>query len=487
MNNYNEQTLKIIYSLILFLLMISCQEVAIKKDKTSNQEISAYVDHIIKRHQIPGVSLAIIKNDSILMQEHFGKANLEHNVSLTDKSIFRVYSLTKLPVAIAIFQLIEKDKLSLEDEISKYVDSLPETWNSVQIQHLITHSSGLPKTRRFPDIKKMTETQIQNLIFKEKLLFEKGEKYDYNQTNFWLLQKIIEKVSGESISDFILKNQYEKEGENMFFSSNSKQVVQNRVTGYFPFETGTIQIDHPALVGDYMLAANGLNITLNEFMKWDKKLKENQLLQPETKAKMWQTFNYKKSDKIFTNGWDKRIINKHISYGFSGSLVTAYRIFPDDDLSIVFFANGLGNYFNIENIINHIVSLVDDDIVDINNLVYEKLSEAIIEEGKEGFQKVYTTIEKDMNFKNINLENVLNDVGYQLINQKRMDKAIEVFRLNTIQNPTSANTFDSLGEAYLIAKNDGLAIVNYRKAIDLGGTNGNAKRMLNRISKNKID
>lgn len=487
MKKYNLSTLKIIYSFILFLLMISCQNKVEGKITTSNKEIRAYINHIIKRHQIPGVSLAIIKNDSILIQEHFGKANLEHNVPLSDSSIFRVYSLTKLPVAVALFQLIEKEKLSLKDEVSKYIDSLPEAWNSVQIQYLITHSSGLPAMRPFPNLNKLTELEVKNLVFKEPFQFKKGEKYDYNQTNFWLLQKIIEKVSGESLSNFIRKNQFENEKENVFFSSNSKEIILNRVTAYFPFRNGSIEIDHPTLVGNYMLAANGLNITLNQFIKWVKRLQENQLLKPETQEEMWQTFNYKKSDKIFTNGWDKRIINNHISYGFSGSLVTAYRIFPDDDLSIVFLANGLGNYFNIENIINHIASLVDNDIVDINNLAFEKLSQAVVEEGKNGFQKVYASIEKDMNFKDINLENMLNDVGYQLINQKRMDKAIDVFEFNTIQNPTSANAFDSLGEVYFIVKNFSLAIENYQKAIDLGGTNGNAKRMLTRISKNKID
>ncbi|PQJ80955.1 hypothetical protein BTO18_07810 [Polaribacter porphyrae] len=466
---------------------MSCQKQKNEKDETSNSKIRSYVKHIIKRHQIPGVSLAIIKNDSILMQEHFGKANLEHNVSLSDSSIFRVYSLTKLPVAVALFQLIEKEKLYLKDEVSKYVDSLPETWNSVQIKHLITHSSGLPKMRSFPNLEKLTELEVKDLVYKEKLLFEKGEKYDYNQTNFWLLKKIIEKVSGESFSGFILNNQFEKEGENVFFSSNSKQIVQNRVTAYFPFETGKIQIDHPTLVGNYMLAANGLNITLNEFIKWDKRLKKNQLLKPETKQKMWETFPYSKSSKVFTNGWDKRIINKNISYGFSGSLVTAYRIFPDKDLSIIFLANGMGNYFNIENIINHIANLVDNDIVDVNNLVFEKLSQSIVDKDLDEFKKVYSSIEKDINFKNINLQNLVNDVGYQLINQRRMEKAIIVFTFNTQENPTSANTFDSLAEAYYRSYNDSLAIKNYQKAVDLGGTNGNAKRMLERISKNKID
>ncbi|MFK8061083.1 MAG: serine hydrolase [Polaribacter sp.] len=484
-NNY-----PIIKNLIVFfilLLMISCQKEKVEIEDTSHQEIRTYINHIIKRHQIPGVSLAIIKNDSLLMKEHFGKANLEHNVPLSDSSIFRVYSLTKPIVSVAIFQLIEKGKLSLEDEISKYLKELPQTWNTIKIKHLLTHSSGLPDMVPFSKIEKLTEKQAQVLIFSEDLLSEKGEKYQYNQTNSWLLQKIIKKVSGEKMKDFIIDNQFKGERKNVFFSSDSKQIVSNRVTPYFYFETGKIQIDHPSLVGDYMFASNGLNITLNEFIKWHKRLKNNELLKLSTKENMWKTFDYTKSDKIFAFSWNKINVNKHPSCGFSGSYVTAYRIFPDDDLSIVFFANGLGNYFDIDNIINHIASLVDDDIVDINNLVYEKLSQAIIDEDLDEFKKVYSSIEKDTKFKDINLENMLNDVGYQLINQKRMDKAIDVFRFNTIQNPTSANTFDSLGEAYFIIKDNSLAIENYKKAIDLGGTNGNAKRMLNRISKNKID
>lgn len=483
MNKYN---LPISFkNLVLFLLLmiISCKKIIDNQESNQYQEIRDYVNHIIKRHQIPGVALAIVKNDSIILQENFGKANLEHNVAIKDSSIFRVYSLTKLPVAIAVFQLIEQQKLTLNDEISNYVDGLPESWQTIKIQHLITHSSGLPAMRSFPNLEKLTEEEVKNLVFKKKIQFKKGGRYDYNQTNFWLLQQIIEKVSDESFSDFILKNQFENEQQDVFFSSNSKEIVQNRVTAYFPFRTGTIEIDHPTLVGNYMFAANGLNITLNEFIKWDKRLKSNQLLKLETRKQMWETFNYSNSDKVFTNGWDKRVIKGHNSYGFSGSLVTAYRIFPKEDFSIIFLGNGLGNYFNIENIINHIASLVDADIVDRNNQVFEKLIQPIVDADIHQFRKEYALIKDAELYKTINFEQMINDVGYQLINQRRMEKAIEVFTFNTEENSDSANAFDSLGEAYYRNYNDSLAIKNYQKAVDLGGTNGNAKRMLAEIKK----
>ena len=483
MKKYNPTIIQKLFIVLLFFSAISCKNDFNKPKTADHQEIRNYINHLIKRHQIPGVALAIVKNDSIILQENFGKANIEHNVDLKDSSIFRVYSLTKLPVAIAVFQLIEQKKLTLNDEIATYIDSLPNSWKVVTIQHLISHSSGLPAMRSFPNLEKLTEVEVKKLVFQENIQFNKGEKYDYNQTNFWLLQKIIEKVSGETFSNFILKNQFDNAQKNVFFSSNSKEIVKNRVTAYFPFRTGTIEIDHPTLVGNYMLAANGLNITLEEFLKWDKKLKTNQLLKQETKEKMWEMFSYSKSDKIFTNGWDKRVVNSHNSYGFSGSLVTAYRIFPNDKLSIIFLGNGLGNYFNIENIINHIASLLDEDIVDLNNRVFEKLLQPIVDADIHQFKKAFNDLWNNENFININFEQQINAVGYQLMNQRRMEKAIDVLAFNSLQFPKSANAFDSLAEAYYRNNNDSLAAKNYKIAINLGGTNGNAKQMLARLKK----
>jgi cytochrome c-type biogenesis protein CcmH/NrfG len=85
----------------------------------------------------------------------------------------------------------------------------------------------------------------------------------------------------------------------------------------------------------------------------------------------------------------------------------------------------------------------------------------------------------------MNLEVALNDVGYQLINQKRMRKALQTFTFNTKKHPKSANAYDSLGEVYLMLNDFDLAEKNYEKAVNLGGTKGNAKMMLNQIKQTK--
>lgn len=473
-----------LYYLLLSMILVSCgKSLPVPTVNKPKEKIDAYIKHLQKRHEIPGVSVAVIKDEKVLYKETFGKASIEHNSPILEQSIFRVYSLTKPIIAVAVFQLIEKEKLSLEDTIGKYVKELPSSWNAIQIKHLLTHSSGLPDMAPYNRMEKLTEKEAKELVFKKDKLFDLGEKYAYNQTNFWLLQLIIEKVSGEALEDFIIKNQFDGTREKVFFSSNSKEIIPNRVTPYFPFETGTIQIDHSSLKGRYMFAANGLNITMDAFLDWNQKLNSGQLISKETQAKMWETFPYTGSNKKFTYGWDKRIVNGHDSYGFSGSLITAYRVFPNDNLSIVFLSNGLGNYYNIENIMNHIASIIDNDIVNVANQAFETLLQAGVEYRIDILEKEYLSLKNDKKYAKLNFENLINDVGYQLINQKKINKAIQVFTFNTQQFPNSANAFDSLGEAYYRDYQNKKAIKNYEKAIELGGTNGNAKKMLAVIKK----
>lgn len=483
--SHNNTIQSIFYCILILFMMQTTNAQTDRLSEKEQQEINVYIKHVQKRHEIPGVALAILKKGQLVYQKNFGYASLEHESPIIDESIFRVYSLTKPIVSVAIFQLIEQKKISLDDPVSSYLKDLPDAWKDIQIKHLLTHSSGLPDMASFARMANMSEDQAIDTVFKQPLKSKLGETYAYNQTNFWLLQRIIETISKESLEDFILKNQFEDERENVFFSSNSKEIVKHRVTAYFPFETGTIQIDHPTIKGRFMLAANGLNISLNEFVKWDQRLRNNELLSAEIKEAMWKTFPYSTTQKRFAYGWDQRLVNKHISYGFSGSLITAYRVFPEDDISIVFLSNGLGSWYNIENSINHLVSLIDARIEDSQNTAFEQFSQTILDQGAEALNQTFLQLNQKENANRMNLEAAINDVGYQLINQRRLQKALAMFQFNTIKFPKSANAFDSLGEVYLMRNEFELAETHYKKAIALGGTNGNAKSMLERIQQIK--
>lgn len=458
--------LKLIKSFFSLLILFSFFVCTAQKNSKPllNREIEEYISKIQNKYVIPGISIAVIKDGKIIHRKNYGKANIEHNIPVSDKSIFRIYSLTKLIITVGTFQLIEQGRLSLEDSVSKYIHGLPTNWNSIQIKNLLTQSSGLPDIVNY---EKLEENAAREKVFADAVQFKKGEKFEYNQTNFWLLQKVIEAVSKQNIETFITQNQFTDVSKNsVFFSTDSRDIIANRVTTYFNYETGKMQISLPNN-GSYLNSCNGINITMDDFLIWDKKLNANKLISEKSKNKMWEAFPYTKSKERFTFGWDERIINGHLSYGFSGGRITAYRNFPKDNLSIIFLANGLGgNNFNVDNIVNQIAHLVDKDIVDYNDLAFESLLNTA-QNNIDDFKNVFTALKNNPKYSNVNFEEHLNAIGYLLLNEKKNQEAILVFTLNTTEYSKSFNAFDSLGEACEVNKDFEKALLNYTKAKEL--------------------
>lgn len=467
----------------LFSFTVLMGQVQPKKALETSAQIDQYLMEVLGKYNIPGIAVAVIKNDKIIHRNNYGKANIELNVAISEKSIFRLYSLTKPIIATGAFQLIEQNKLSLEDAISKYLHNLPTAWNSVQVKHLLTHSSGLPDIVNYEPL---PENEAREKVFADAIQFEKGEKFDYNQTNFWLLQKIIEIISKQNITAFITENQFSQTADkNVFFSTDSRDIIPNRVTQYSNFATGKLQIEVPNN-GSYLSSCNGLNMTMDALIQWDSKFNNNKLISAKSKEKMLELFPYTKSDSKFTFGWDENVINGHKAYGFSGGRRTAYRIFPKDNLSILFLANGIGSDVNVDNIVNHIAHFVDNDIIDYSFTAYETLLKSA-QENVSGLKNTFVSLKKDPKYSNVNFEEHLNTIGYILLNQdKKVTEALVVFNLNAQEYPKSINVFDSLAEAYEANNDVKNAVDNYTKSMELNTNPDYLARVSKKIKELKI-
>lgn len=308
------------------------------------------------------MAVGVVKNDKIIFQKYYGRENLESDKKVDSNSLFRVYSTTKLITNVAVFQLIEKGQLSLEDKISKYVDNLPKEWQDVKIKNLLSHSSGIPDFARYEDISPdASNAEVFARLAKEKMEFETGNQFSYNQTNFMLLAMIIEKISGQKFEDYVLKNQFFDAKNKVIYSSNSLEEIPNRVQKYV-FNDSLKQYKKSKHVGGLRShPGNGLAISLPDFRQWSIHLDKNKFLKDETKKLMWQPFDYTNKQDIFAHGWEITKTGNVMSYGFSGGNVSAYSIFPDNDLSIIFMSNGYKyNAFPpLYFIVNHIAGLVD--------------------------------------------------------------------------------------------------------------------------------
>ncbi|MFV8344628.1 serine hydrolase [Flavobacterium sp. ZB4P13] len=451
-------------------------------EKETKQNIDNYIKEVIDVNEIPGLALAVVKNGEVIYEGYYGKTSLEENTPVDQNSIFRIYSTTKLISTVGVFQLIEKGKLSLEDVISKYIDNLPKEWQEIKIKNLLSHSSGLPDVVRFQDIPNtLSDEEKIGRLSKKPMDFETGKRFRYNQTNYWLLTQIVEKITGLTFDEYILNNQFPSSGKSVFFSSNSVDTIPSRVSKY-DFDSKTKKYVKP-IINDGVRAhsGNGLNITLQEFIRWNERLDENLLMKKETKYSMWKPFEFKNSKDNFLHGWGLYTVNRKPSYGFSGGNVTGFRKFVENDMTIIFLSNGY-KFFDVQDqVINHVAGLVDKNLSDGYSLANEEITTEFLKNDFAKAEQKYVAIRKEN--PEWNFEIKLNSIGYSLMNNEREKDAIKIFELNAKENPKSGNAFDSLAEGYLTIGQLELSKQNYKISFGLNPENGNAKEMIDKIEK----
>ncbi|QHC84142.1 serine hydrolase [Empedobacter brevis] len=443
--------------------------------------INNYLLQTIKAQEIPGLAVGVIKYGKIIFEAYYGKETIEENIPVSKNSLFRIYSTSKLISTVGIFQLIEKGKLSLEDNISKYIDSLPKEWQQVKIKNLLTHSSGIPDIIRYNDISVMaSDGEKIKRLSKEKMVFETGDHFSYSQTNYWLLTMIIEKITGQTFEDYIFKNQFPDSNGTILFSSNSAEKIPNRVQrNVYDLKNRRYENTYSVDDGYRAHSGNGAAITLQAFLDWSNRLDNNIFINSETKKIMWTPFDFTNKKDRFAYGWEITKVNNHDSYGFSGGNVSAYRNFANHNLSIIVLSNGYKYYPVQDEIINHIAGLVDKNLIDGYSLSNELIFSEFIKINNQNAEEKYKAI-KNKN-PHWNFERTLNSIGYTLLRSDRLNDAIEVFELNVKENPSSANVYDSRGEAYFDKKDYQASKADYKKVLELEPTNQNAKEMLLKI------
>src|ERR1044072_3959924 len=176
--------------------------------------IDAFIETQMQNRRIPGLQLAIVKQGKIIKTGNYGLANLQDSIAVSDKTVFTINSITKAFVGVAIVQLMEAGKLKLDAPISQYLQDIPDTWKPVTVKQLLSHISGIP------DIVNEEESVLINddpeeawkMVIQMPNEFKIGEKFSYNQTNYLLLGRIINNLSGMSFQEFITKEQLEKVG-----------------------------------------------------------------------------------------------------------------------------------------------------------------------------------------------------------------------------------------------------------------------------------
>jgi len=226
---------KTIVTAVLFLILFST---AVADEKTDK------VDQLFSRWgktNSPGCALAIIQDGRVIYKHGYGMANLEHSIPISPGSVFYIGSCSKQFVAMCIALLSAEGKLSLDDDIHKYIPEMPDYGILLTVRHLIHHTSGLRDYLTLLGIIGMDfgtyhEDDVLELIARQKELnFKPGEEYLYSNSGYFLLAVIVERASGKSLREYAEENIFKPLGmRNSRFHDDYTELIPNRAFGYFP-------------------------------------------------------------------------------------------------------------------------------------------------------------------------------------------------------------------------------------------------------------
>lgn len=476
-------------ALLLLISFISIQQ--------AFTQINPSVDAIIKREmaerKIPGLQVAVVSKGKIVLNKSYGIANVQDSVPVIEKSIFAINSCTKVFTAVAIMQLVEQGKLNLSAPVSTYLNDLPANWSTVTIKQLLTHTSGLPDELRLLDAKtggmgNYTETSLWEKIKTVPLDFAPGERFSYNQTNAYLLGKIINKLSGQPFQETFRELQFEPAGLKHTIFGDSRDVIPHFAPTYFYRKSiDGQQFERAKLVNNYYefpyfrQTASGLNSTATDLAKWIIALQSGKLLQSKsTLDSMWSPGKFNNGTNTpWSMGWGmNKFRAKHKAVGMSGGGRAAFLVYPEDDLAVIVLTNLGGSY--PEDFLEELAGCYNPDIPKADPITLMKISLRKI-----GFDNAIPFAE-DQKKKNplfIPNEFEINEWGYRILANGILKDAVEIFKLNTHLFPNSGNAYDSYGEALLKDGKKEEAIKAYQKSIALIPDNEHGKKVLETLLK----
>lgn len=450
------------FSILLSIFLLSAcntqaQKSILQKDKIT-PAIDAYVQLYLDLDIFSGVVL-LAEHGKPVYHKAFGLANRATNTPNTLNTKFDIGSMNKTFTHVVILQLLEEGKLKLSDKLGQYLSGFPaEAANKISINDLLHHRSGYGDymTPGFFDLP-VSQKNIAGLVERikgQELMFEPGTEQEYSNSGFILLGAIIEKITGESyfknVKDRIVTPLGLKETD-----LENKNQVPERAIGYYKTMTGEIEDNTgfkelPNPDGGFLSTTTDIMTFYREYHYGNKLLKQETKMQDEMYA-MFQ-------EHATTGG-----AIPHAG-GFNGANTVNYEILRDD-ITLVVFANM--DEPVAEQLGAGILAIIRGKEAKSPSLpatqnVYQAYKQHGIHYVEENFKNLianfHPTDPKDL---------ILNNIGYQFLEQNSVDEAIKFFELNCNLFPDVGNVWDSLGEAYLKKGDKVKALKYYKKALSI--------------------
>jgi len=304
-----------------------------------SERLETYMNAYERDWPLSGTVLVAHRGE-VLLKRAYGYANFEHHVPNTTETKFRIWSITKSFTAMAILILFEQRQLHLNDRLYRYFPEFSQV-PDITITHLLTHTSGLinysslPEYNKYGNKRRMSKQEVLNLFVDQPLAFPPGSSFVYQNSGYFLLGMIIEKITGLSFENFLSKHLLAPLGMNDTGLDNNRKVIPQMSSAYDSSWNDLILCEYMDMSSSF--SAGAMYSTVNDLYLWDQALYTEKLVSKET-----LDLAFEATGAGYGFGWflDTYLGHRRVHHGgaYRGHRSELHR-FPDDHATVIMLTN----------------------------------------------------------------------------------------------------------------------------------------------------
>ena len=311
--------------------------------------VDSLVTNALREGPVAAMSVAVVRGSDTIVMKGYGLADVENDVAATPQTVYRIGSITKQFTSAAVLQLVEQGKVSLDDSIGKHLPNIPAGWRAVPVRQLLNHTSGIPSytsagprwtSRMRLDL---PHDSLLGIIANDSMDFASGSQWRYNNTGYYLLGMLIERVTGRSYADVVRDQLAAPLGLRATMYCDTKPIIKRRAQGYqVAPDDKLINADPLSMMQPF--SAGALCSTVGDLVAWQRALAAARVVKPASYTSMITAEGVAAGSRygygLFTDTLGGRT-RVHHGGGINGfNSVLAY--YPGDTLSIAVLANTNG-------------------------------------------------------------------------------------------------------------------------------------------------
>lgn len=322
--------------------------------------VDDYVRAEMQKRHIPGMTVAVLRDNKLIKEGTYGLASIEHNVAARADTSYSLASMTKTFTASAIMLLVQDGRITLDDSITKILPQLPAAWSGVTLRHCLSHTSGLPDAIT-DDVNITTISGDRDVLLQElaKLpLQPSGEKSVYNQTGYVLLGMVIEKISGMPYEQFLQTRLFQPMGITGAKFGDAWSIIPGRSDLYTSLDISKdhskleMKNGHPVVMQDkiyhygakfmpdYMAPAGLLNGNIHDLVNFEQGLASGKFIKPASLKEMSTPYKLRNGqDGDFGLGFMFMPFGKQPAISYGGGAATWRVHLPEKRLTVVVLTN----------------------------------------------------------------------------------------------------------------------------------------------------